>query len=80
MDSDKAAVIAVGTSVDVMERRVNDSGTLRLKIAQDSEMEGLAHFIALFKSDGATPFLQSCSTQHNISAHVWAPVDPSAMY
>ncbi len=34
MDSDKTAIITVGTSVGVMERRVNDSGTLRLKIAQ----------------------------------------------
>lgn len=34
MGSDKAVVIAVGTSVDVLERRYNDAGTLRLKIAQ----------------------------------------------
>ena len=34
MDSDKSAIIAVGTTVDVMERRHNDAGTLRLKIAQ----------------------------------------------
>lgn len=34
MDSDKTAVITVGTSVDVTERRPNDSGTLRLKITQ----------------------------------------------
>lgn len=43
---------------------------LRLKIAQDAEMEGVAHFIALFKSDGATPFVQSCSTHSTTAARV----------